>query len=542
MLFTSYGFIAFLCVLFVAYYTAPKKLQWAILLAASYFFYAFAGLDCLAFILFTTASAYVIARIMGRISAEECLYLEENKELLDKDGRKKYKAQIKKRRFYILLIGLILNFGILAVIKYSAFAVSNINGIVGLFGRDGFDVPDLLLPMGISFYIFSTMGYLIDVYRQKTEVEKNPFRLALFVSFFPQLVQGPISRHNDLSPQLRQEHRFELRTFTFGLQRILWGYFKKLVIADRVLVAMKVLLKTPAEGEPEQYAGLYVLLLILIYSVQIYADFTGGIDITIGIAEALGIRLKENFVRPFSSKSTKEYWNRWHITMGTWFTDYIFYPVSVCKPMMKISKWSRKALGNNVGKRVPVYLATILTWFLTGLWHGAGWNFIVWGLLNCAVILVSQELEPLYAKFRAKFPRLSSSRPYGKFMAVRTFLLMGLIRSLDCYRDVGRTFSLWISMILKPNFSEVFSGIGGLFSSASSKFLGLRLADYIIILVGIGVMSIVSSLSAKKSVREQIYDKPVLGWTLCGALIVAIVMLGAYSIGYDVSQFIYNQF
>lgn len=542
MLFTSYGFIAFLCVLFVVYYVAPKKSQWAILLAASYFFYAFAGLDCLVFILFTTASAYVIARIMGVITAKESLYLEENKDSLDKDGRKKYKAQIKKRRFYILLIGLILNFGILAVIKYSAFAVSNINGIVGLFGRDGFDIPDLLLPMGISFYIFSTMGYLIDVYRQKTEVEKNPFRLALFVSFFPQLVQGPISRHNDLSPQLRQEHRFELRTFTFGLQRILWGYFKKLVIADRVLVAMKVLLKTPAEGEPEQYAGLYVLLLILIYSVQIYADFTGGIDITIGIAEALGIRLKENFVRPFSSKSTKEYWNRWHITMGTWFTDYIFYPVSVCKPMMKISKWSRKALGNNVGKRVPVYLATILTWFLTGLWHGAGWNFIVWGLLNCAVILVSQELEPLYGRFRAKFPRLSASRPYGKFMAVRTFLLMGLIRSLDCYRDVGRTFSLWFSMILKPNFSEVFSEIGGLFSSASSKFLGLRLADYVIILVGIGVMSAVSSLSAKKSVRERIYDKPVLGWTLCGALIVAIVMLGAYSIGYDASQFIYNQF
>ena len=542
MLFTSYGFIAFLCILFPVYYLVPKKAQWAILLAGSYFFYAFAGLDCLGFILFTTLSAYIIARLMGRLTRKESAYLEKNRDTLDKEDRKKYKARVKKQRFYILLIGLVLNFGILAVIKYSAFAVSNINGIVGLFGRDGFDIPDLLLPMGISFYIFSTMGYLIDVYRQKTEVEKNPFRLALFVSFFPQLVQGPISRHNDLSPQLREEHRFELRSLTFGLQRILWGYFKKLVIADRVLVAMKVLLKTPAEGEPEQYAGLYVLLLILIYSVQIYADFTGGIDITIGIAEALGIKLKENFVRPFSSRSTKEYWNRWHITMGTWFTDYIFYPVSVCKPMMKISKWSRKALGNNIGKRVPVYIATILTWFLTGLWHGAGWNFIVWGLLNCAVILVSQEFEPLYGKFRAKFPRLTSSMPYGKFMAVRTFLLMGLIRSLDCYRDVGRTFSLWLSMIIKPNFREVFSGIGGLFTSVSAKFLGLRLADYVIVLAGIGIMAAVSSLSAKKSLRERLYDKPLLGWTLCGGLILAILLLGAYSIGYDASQFIYNQF
>ena len=541
MLFTSYGFIAFLCVLFLVYYIAPKKSQWVILLLASYFFYAFAGLDCLVFILFTTLSAYVIARLMGRLTKREALYLEENKDILDKDGRKKYKARVKKRRFYILLVGLFLNFGILAVIKYSAFAVSNFNGIMGLFGRNGFDIPDLLLPMGISFYIFSTMGYLIDVYRQKTEVEKNPFRLALFVSFFPQLVQGPISRHSDLSPQLREEHRFELRAFTFGLQRILWGYFKKLVIADRVLVAMKVLLKTPTDGV-EEYSGLYVLLLILIYSVQIYADFTGGIDITVGIAEAVGIKLKENFIRPFSSRSTKEYWNRWHITMGTWFTDYVFYPVSVCKPMMKLSKWSRKALGNNIGKRVPVYLATAITWFLTGLWHGAGWNFIVWGLLNCAVILVSQELEPVYGKFRNKFPRLTSSLFYGKFMSVRTFLLMGLIRSLDCYRDVGRTFSLWLSMFTKPNFGEVFSGIGDLFTSASSKFLGLRLADYIIIFAGIGVMTAVSSLSAKKSVRERLYDKPLLSWVLCGGLIIAVVLLGAYSIGYDASQFIYNQF
>ena len=541
MLFTSYGFIAFLCLFFLFYYLAPKKAQWAVLLCGSYFFYVFAGLECLIFILFTSVSCYVTARIMSRLIARERDHLEKNADTLDKESRKKYKARSKKHRFYILLVGIILNFGVLAVIKYSAFAVTNVNRVAGLFGSEGFAVPDLLLPMGISFYIFSACGYLIDVYRQKTEAERNPFRFALFISFFPQLVQGPISRHNDLSPQLREEHPFELRAFTFGIQRILWGYFKKLVIADRVLVAMKVLLKAPVGGE-ERYSGLYVALLILIYSVQIYADFTGGIDITIGIAEALGIKLKENFIRPFSSRSTKEYWNRWHITMGTWFTDYVFYPVSVCKPMMKVSKWSRKVLGKNVGKRVPVYLATILTWFLTGLWHGAGWNFIVWGLLNCAVILVSQELEPIYGKFRGKFPRLTGSVIYGKVMAVRTFLLMGLLRSLDCYRDVGRTFSLWLSMIIKPNFSEVFSGIGKLFTSASAKFLGLRLADYIIIFAGIGIMTAVSSLSANRSVRERIYDKPLLSWTLCGALIAAIVLLGAYSIGYDASQFIYNQY
>ncbi len=542
MLFTSYGFIAFLGLLFLAYYLLPKKSQWCILLAGSYIFYVFAGLECLVFILTTTLSAYFVSRLMDRLSKRENAYLDSHREEMDKEQRKKYKAKEKKKRFNILICGLVLNFGILAVIKYSAFAVSNVNSFVDLFGKEGFDIPDLLLPMGISFYIFQTMGYLIDVYRQKTEVERNPFRLALFVSFFPQLVQGPISRHGDLAPQLYAEHRFEPRTFTYGLWRILWGYFKKLVIADRVLVAMRVLLTTPGVGEAEAYGGVYVLLLILIYSVQIYADFTGGIDITVGIAEALGIRLKENFIRPFSSRSTKEYWNRWHITMGTWFTDYVFYPVSVCKPMMKLSKQSRKVLGNNIGKRVPVYLATILTWFLTGLWHGAGWNFIVWGLLNCAVILVSQELEPLYAKFRTKFPRLTASEPYGCFMAVRTFLLMGLIRSLDCYRDVGRTFKLWGSMLTFAHIGEICRSIGSLFVSASNEFLGLRLADYMILAAGIAAMTAVGTLSARKGVRERIYDKPALAWTLCGTLIIAALLFGAYGIDYDASQFIYNQF
>ena len=186
-----------------------------------------------------------------------------------------------------------------------------------------------------------------------------------------------------------------------------------------------------------------------------------------------------------------------------------------------------------MGKRVPVYLATVLTWFLTGLWHGAGWNFIVWGLLNCLVILISQELEPIYARFHGRFPRLTSSWGYGKFMAIRTFLLMGLIRSLDCYRDVGTTFRLWGSMVTTWNWGELGEGI---FS------LGLNAVDFLIVLGGCGVVAIVSSLSAKRSVRERLYDRPVLSWTLCGVLFLTILLLGAYGIGYDASQFIYNQF
>jgi D-alanyl-lipoteichoic acid acyltransferase DltB (MBOAT superfamily) len=181
---------------------------------------------------------------------------------------------------------------------------------------------------------------------------------------------------------------------------------------------------------------------------------------------------------------------------------------------------------------VPVYLATIVTWFLTGLWHGAAWNFIVWGLLNCLVILVSQELEPLYSRFRKKFPRLTSSYAYGNFCAVRTFLIMGVIRSLDCYRDVGLTFRLWGTMFTTFNWGQMLSNI---------SVLGLALADYIILAVGILVIFTVSKISANGSIREKLYERPVLCWTLCGALFICIILFGAYSIGYDATQFIYGE-
>lgn len=530
MLFTSYEFLAFLAAVFLLYYLLPRKTQWITLLCASYVFYALAGAKYLVFIAFTTVSSFATARLMGRVSEGERRYLADKGDSLSKEEKKEYKARCKKRRFSILCLGLLLNFGVLAVLKYTAFAVVNINSWLHVFGSDvTLSIPSLLLPLGISFYTFQTMGYLIDVYRAKAEPQRNILKFALFVSFFPQLIQGPISRFGDLGAQLTEPHKFEHRNFTYGIQRILWGYFKKLVIADRVLVAINTMVESP-----EEYTGFYVFALIILYSIQIYADFTGGIDITIGIAEALGIKLTENFDRPFSSKSTKEYWNRWHITMGSWFTDYVFYPLSICRPMTWISKKSRSLLGKNIGKRVPVYLATVITWFLTGLWHGAGWNFIVWGLLNCLVILVSRELEPLYARFEKRFPKLHGSYGYGVFMSVRTFLLMGLIRSLDCYRDVSLTFKMWGSMFTEFNLPEA---IGGGIAS-----LGLGLADYIIILLGCTVMFFVSRAGKDVSVRERIYGRPILSWCLFGLLFILIIMFGAYSVGYDASQFIYNQF
>jgi len=208
--------------------------------------------------------------------------------------------------------------------------------------------------------------------------------------------------------------------------------------------------------------------------------------------------------------------------------------LSVCKPMQRLSKFSRSKLGEKIGKRIPVYIATIATWFLTGLWHGAGMNFIVWGLLNCLVILVSQEFQPLYNRFNAKFPRLTASAPWSKWQMVRTFLLMGLIRSLDCYRDVSLSFSRWLSMFIHPNFKEFFGG--------GWADLGLSVADLCVVMGGVLLIWLVSRREREIPLREKIAQKPILACAVLCLAVVAILVFGAYGLGYDASQFIYNQF
>ena len=347
MLFTSYAFLGFIAVLFLLYYLVPKRFQWKLLLAASYLFYFIAGPSWLLYILATTVSIYFAAIWIEETGRQQKDYIKAHREQLSKEEKKAYKDRMKARQWRYLLVCLLLNLGILAVVKYTNFAISNVNGLLRLAGSARqFDFWDIALPMGISFYTFQALGYLIDVYRGTVAAERNPFRLALFVSFFPQLIQGPISRFGDLAQSLYEEHKFDTKQFGFGLERILWGYFKKLVIADRILTGVNTIIR-----DTGNYRGAYVFVGMLFYALELYADFTGGIDITIGIAQALGIGVKENFNRPYFSKSVKEYWRRWHITMGTWFTDYIFYPISVCKPMLKLSKFARAHLGENIGKK-----------------------------------------------------------------------------------------------------------------------------------------------------------------------------------------------
>ena len=522
MSFTSISFLAFLGILIVLYYALPKKIQWIVLLVASYAFYAFAGLKYFGFILFTSITTYLVTLYMDSNHKKQAAYLLEHKAELSKEEKKAYKKQIKAKDRLWFVITIVVNFGILFFCKACLVdplrSVSD-SGIISFLSVG--------LPFGISFYMFQSMGYVIDVYRGKAEAERNLFKVLLFISFFPQLVQGPISKWEDLKGSLFTPHKFDRKQVAFGLQRILWGFFKKLVVADRIAVAIGTLKGT-------EYTGFSFFILTVFYAVQIYGDFTGGIDIAIGVGEALGIKMPENFIRPFFSKNIAEYWRRWHISLNEWMKSYIFYPITVSGPMLKLSIAGRKKLGN-FGKRLPVYIGSILTWLGTGVWHGFNLHFIVWGLLNCAVIVLSEELAPCYVKFHNKFS-WSNKRGYDYFQIIRMFVLMNLIRATDLFNDVGDYFRRVGSLFCKFDFYVLWDG--------TMLNLGLSVTDYIILGASVIIMFLVSFFSRDDvPFREKFQRVPVvLRYIMLFLLLAAVILFGSYGIGYDSSKFIYNQF
>ena len=298
MLFTSYEFLLFLAIVVVLYYVVPKKAQWIFLLIASYVFYYIASPMYLIYIALTTVSVWGTAVWIQKKKICFAQTFSVEKAQLDRQQRKAVKAEEKRKERRILLLGVLFNIGILAVTKYTNFMISNINTLLRLSGSGGsISAVDMLVPMGISFYTFQSVSYLIDVYREKYEAERNLFKIALFISFFPQLIQGPISRFEDLSKQLFKPHKAEIKTLSYGMQRILWGFFKKLVIADRVMVAVLTMTQ-----DTQHYRGAFVPVAMLLYFLELYADFSGGIDITIGVAQMLDITVTENFQRPLFSK------------------------------------------------------------------------------------------------------------------------------------------------------------------------------------------------------------------------------------------------
>ncbi len=527
MFLVSYEFVLFFAAVLVLYYGVAGRFQWIVLLLSSYLFYAQGGIGYLFYPVFTTVTTWFLAGAIGSMSRKSKAWIKENNP--GREEKKEHNRLVKRSQRRIMVLGLVLNFGILAVLKYFNFLLENVNIFLHGAGAEGeFVFVNWLLPLGISYYTFQSMGYLIDVYYRKYEPEKNLARFALFVSFFPQLVAGPISRFEQLKDSLYVNHRLQLRNIRLGAERMLWGYFKKLVIADRLGPAVSVII-----GDPQTYDGIYVFLGMVGYTLWMYADFAGGIDIVLGAARMLDISLPENFDRPFLSKSLGEFWRRWHMTLMLWLREYIFFPVSTSRLAKSGSKLAGIVSGKKAAGRIPVYMATLTVWFAAGIWHGASWKFAAWGMMNGAVLLISQELTPWYRNFHDAHGFVKT-RMYSWFQIVRTFLLFACLEMFEYY-SFGRVFFMLRSLVCSSSLSQLGDG--------RFEALGLKGADLLVLGAGIFAMAGSGFFKDQKSAGEWMEKRPVFArYGLIFGMFLLVLVTGVYGRGYDASQFIYNQF
>lgn len=540
MNYTSLNFILFVALTVLAYFLFPfKKQKWTVLLVASYVFYLFAGYKYVAFILFTTVSTYLFALWINRIGVKSKETLKLNKQTWDRDKKKKFKNSIKHKKRLVMALVLVVNFGILAFLKYYNFFAGSLNDVMGMFGI-GFSAPTLklFLPLGISFYTFQSMGYIVDVYREKVAPEKNIAKLALFVSFFPQIIQGPISFYDQLAHQLYEPHKFDFTRFKYGMELILWGFFKKLIIADRAVVAINTV-----TADYAAYNGTTLTFTILLYALQLYADFSGGIDISRGVAQIFGIDMVDNFKRPYFAKSINDYWRRWHITLGAWLKNYLFYPLAMsnlfinASKKMKGTKFGSTKAGAHIAKVLPTSIASLIVFLVVGIWHGANWKYVAFGIWNGGIIMISILLKPVFDWVLAKLRINAQSFAYGVFQMFRTFLVVLVGYVFDVAPNFAQAMNTFKLAFVDQSFSVGWSQISE---------LGLDKFDYAIIIfamIVVFVASVIQERHSSTTIREMLDKK---SFALRGLVIFAGLMLvlvfGIYGPGYDPAAFVYMQF
>jgi len=504
------------------YYLCPMRFRWIILLLLSYGFYAARGLMGLPFILLTTLSTWLGALQIGSMAEKTKALLKAQKGLLSKEEKAAIKAQDKARRRLVFYIVLVLNFAILAVLKYS-------DDVLGLTGASPLG---WVLPLGISFYTFQSMGYLIDVYNGKYAPERNLFKFALFVSFFPQLIQGPIARYDQLAPQLTAGHKLKIDNLGRGFALILWGLFKKLVIADRAFA----LVETVFSAQAGEYGGAVAIVGVLFYSLQQYCDFSGGIDLVTGIALQLGIELAPNFKRPYFAVSLGDFWRRWHISLGAWMRDYVFYPFALTRPVSRLSKWAKPRLGAEAARALPAALGNILVFLLVGVWHGATSNYVLWGLYNGLILAFSAMMEPAYKRFGARHEALAASKGFHVWRVLRTFLIVNIGWFFDRCARGADAFRMIASTVTDVRLSQLYGDV--------LLNLGVSSADFGVLAVSTALLFAVSVAQERGAcVSRWVMERKLpLRWLILLGGVLCVLVFGVYGSGFDEASFIYYQF
>ncbi|MBC8432935.1 MAG: MBOAT family protein [Desulfobacterales bacterium] len=493
MSFNSFQFLIFFPSVVGLYFLIPYRFRWILLLAASYYFYMCWKVEYIFLIIASTMIDYFTGIMMGR---EE-----------DKRKRKKY-----------LIISLSGNLGLLFAFKYFNFFNDSFRTVFNEFNIFyNVSAFNVLLPVGISFYTFQTLSYAIDVYQGRKEPERHLGIFALYVSFFPQLVAGPIERSTRLLPQFYKKHDFDYRRVTFGLQLMLWGFFKKVVIADRLAVVVNQVYNNPTD-----YTGITLIIATYFFAFQIYCDFSGYSDIAIGAAQVLGYDLMKNFNRPYFSKSIGEFWRRWHISLSTWFRDYLYFP-----------------LGGNRVSTARWYYNIMVVFIISGLWHGANWTFIIWGSLHGIYYLCSLWLKHFGVKLSNLF-NLNRYPLIQKF--IKVFITFHLVTfAWIFFRSNSVSDAFYIVTHLFDNLGYFILHINALGSGKEliGGDLGLGKLELIVSAMLIISMEITHLIQRKRSIRELIAEKAIwIRWPAYYTIIFGTLLLGKYG----VQDFIYFQF
>ncbi len=488
MLFNSLQFVVFFPIVIILYFIIPHNKRWILLLIASYYFYMCWKVDYIILIMISTLIDYVCSNKMSKIN--------------EKPKRKKW-----------LLISIFSNLGILFGFKYFNFFSQNIQTLFDNYNIF-FEMPffNILLPVGISFYTFQTLSYTIDVYNNKTTAQKHLGVFAVYVSFFPQLVAGPIERSNHLLPQFFKKHDFNYLRVKAGFQKMLWGFFKKIVIADNLAI-----LVDGVYNNVDNYSGLTLIVATIFFTFQIYCDFSGYSDIAIGTAKVMGFELRENFKRPYFSKSIREFWQRWHITLSTWFRDYVYIP-----------------LGGNRTVKWKWYYNLIITFLVSGLWHGANWTFVIWGALHGSFLIFAI----IFAQPKEKINQFIKNRNIflNKIFDVSiTFILVAF--AWIFFRSNNINDAIYVISNLNFNVTELLN-----LDELSMQFRGLGLfkEDIIKCMFLILMLCLYSTYERSEDVWKKLQKKPRwIRWSIYYILVYGILFVAPHS---NVNNFIYFQF
>ena len=515
----------FMTVVFGVYFVVQKKHRYFVLLFASLLFFAVYSKFLTIFILLTITTVYFAGFGMNKLDEKLAKKFEENQ--FEKEEKKKLKAINKKKKKWILISAVVFNLAILGVLKYSGFFASIFEGFFACFGLNvNFPVLNILLPLGISYYTLTSIGYLIDVSRGKYKAETNPFKVALFISYFPQLFEGPFAKFDELTPQLVEGHDFDSKRVGSGLLLFVWGLFKKFVIADRLaIVAGEVFVNYSI------YHGLMVVVGILFFTFQLYAEFSGLIDMASGISEMFGIRLAKNFNQPFYSQNVNEFWRRWHISLGTWFKEYIFYSVSMSKGMLKLNKKIHGKVKPFFELFIPSALALFVVWFSNGLWHGADAKYIVYGLYYYIIMMIGMCLEPLYNSAYGKLKLNKDAKIFQVMRIVRTFVFISLgmlIFRASTLSDAGLMF---VQIFKTGCLNIVSTGV-------------IDLYDFVLSFVCIIVLLVTDYLLEHNiNIKEKILSKNYyIKFLIFVAMLVIILTFGAFGGEYVPPDPIYGGF